>query len=268
MTPRCAVVQMCSGTEVDANLKIAARRIAEAAADGASLVALPENFALMPASANALLACGRDRADDIDAFLAAQAAAHDVVLVAGSYPVTSADESRVYGTCGVYDGAAGRVARYRKMHLFDVVVSDTESYRESDYTAHGEDVVVADTRVGRIGLSICYDMRFPELYRRLVDDGAVILTMPSAFTVSTGRAHWELLLRARAVENQCFVLAPAQVGEHQSGRRTYGHSLLVDPWGEVLGCLPEGEGVCSATMDFERLAAVRATLPALDHRRL
>lgn len=265
---RCALVQMCSGTDVDANLAAARRRIAEAASEGATLVALPENFALMPDGAGALIACARDRADDIDAFLADRAREHGVVLVGGSFPVPSPDADRIYGTCRVYGADGARLASYDKMHLFDVVVSDTESYRESAYTAPGTEIVDVATDVAHLGLSVCYDVRFPELYRELVGRGAQVLSVPSAFTVPTGRAHWEVLLRARAIENQCFVIAPAQVGEHENGRRTYGDSIVIGPWGDVLARLPEGEGICCADIDPAVLEKIRERLPALSHRRL
>lgn len=265
---RAAVIQMCSGTDVDANLASAERLIGDAAGEGARLVALPENFALMPARSSALIDCARERADEIDAFLARQAARHGIVLVGGSFPVPSVDEARVHGSCRLYDESGRSLAAYEKMHLFDVEVSDTESYRESDYTAHGERVVSAVTPLGTIGLSICYDMRFPELYRRLVGEGAHLLSMPSAFTVPTGEAHWNVLLRARAIENLCYVIAPAQAGTHENGRRTFGHSMIVGPFGEVLGCLPRGEGICCADIDLDRLHRVRERLPALSHRRL
>ena len=265
---RCALVQMCSGADIDANLEVAGRRIAEAASEGAALVALPENFALMPDGADALTACARDRSEDIDAFLGARAREHGIVLVGGSFPVPSADEARIHGTCRVYDADGSCLASYAKMHLFDVVVSDTESYRESAYTAHGSEIVDVATDVAHLGLSICYDVRFPELYRELVHRGAQVLSVPSAFTVPTGRVHWEVLLRARAIENQCFVIAPAQVGEHENGRKTYGDSIVIGPWGDVLARLPEGEGVCCADIDLDVVEKVRERLPALSHRRL
>ncbi len=268
MTFRCAVVQTCSGIDIDANLAVAGKRIAEAAADGAELVALPENFALMPDGARSLIACARDRADDIDAFLAGCAREHGVIVVGGSFPTPSADENRIHGTCRVYDATGARLASYVKMHLFDVVVSDNESYRESDYTAHGDAIVDVHTDLARIGLSICYDVRFPELYRELARRGARILAVPSAFTVPTGRAHWEVLLRARAIENQCFVVAPAQFGEHENGRKTYGDSMIVSPWGEILVRREHGEGVSCAEIDLGMLEKVRERLPALDHRRM
>lgn len=268
MKVRWAAIQMCSGVDVDENLDTAGSLIAEAARDGAALVCLPENFALMPKNPGDLVDCARRREDDIDAFLAGQARSHGIVLIGGSVPAPSPHDGRVYGSCRVYSGDGVRVAVYEKMHLFDVVVSDSESYRESAYTAPGSRVVSADTAAGRIGLTICYDMRFPELYRRLAIEGVQAFSVPSAFTVPTGRAHWEVLLRARAIENLSFVIAPAQYGEHANGRKTWGHSMIAGPWGEVLACLPEGEGICCADVDLSVLEDIRARLPALDHRRL
>jgi deaminated glutathione amidase len=268
MTYRCALIQMCSGVDVDVNLATVATRIAQASASGARMVALPENFVLMPRQSRALLDCARERSGEIDAFLAQQARQHGIVLIGGSFPAPTDDATRVHGSCRVYDEHGTRLAAYQKMHLFDVAVTETESYRESDYTAHGEHVASVDTTLGKIGLSICYDMRFPELYRRLVGEGARILSVPSAFTVPTGRAHWEVLLRARAIENQCFVIAPAQAGEHENGRKTFGHSMVISPWGEVLACLPDGEGVCGADIDLSLIDDIRTRLPALSHRRL
>jgi nitrilase len=190
-------------------------------------------------------------------------------IVAGTQPIAVAGDARPANACIVYDAAGRRAARYDKIHLFDVdVAGGRENYRESANAAPGATPVTVDTPAGRVGLSVCYDLRFPELYRKLVSEGAEILAVPSAFTVPTGRMHWEILLRARAVENQAYVVAPAQGGLHPGGRRTYGHTLVVDPWGEVLAVRPEGEGVVLAEIDTDRIREVRRSLPALVNRRL
>lgn len=265
---RWAAIQMCSGTEVDENLEKARHWIAQAVTQGAQLVCLPENFALMAANPESLIACARERGGELGGFMTGEARRHGIILIGGSIPVLAAGEDRVHACCQVYDRDGGLLATYEKMHLFDVTVSDTESYRESAYTAPGSRVVSVETHCGPIGLSICYDMRFPELYRRLVSEGAQAFCMPSAFTVPTGKAHWEIILRARAVENLAYVIAPAQSGVHQNGRATYGHSMIVGPWGNVLSCLADGEGVSTAEIDLSILEGIRARLPVLEHRRL
>ncbi len=263
----CAALQMCSSDNVDHNLEVARGLIADAAKQGAAVVSLPENFALMPTKQSSLLACAMDREDEIVSFLSTQAAQNSVFVIGGSIPSPAADDKRVLGSCRVFNQNGDQLARYDKLHLFDVRVSDTESYAESDYTAPGNKVASVDTPIGRVGLTICYDMRFPELYRLLAAGGAQIMSMPSAFTVPSGRAHWEVLLRARAIENLCFVVAPAQAGKHSSGRQTWGHTMIVSPWGKTLNCLEQGEGVCMAHIDLNQLADTRKRFPALAHRR-
>ena len=261
-------VQMCSGTDVDANLEKARRLVAEAVDNGARMVSLPENFALLADRREDLLACAEERLQDIESFLSALAREHGIVLIGGSIPVPGHDTRRVFGCSIVYDADGNRLAHYEKIHLFDVTVAEGESYRESDYTAPGESISVVSTDMARVGLSICYDMRFPELYRRMASDGAELFSVPSAFTVPTGRAHWEVLLRARAIENFCYVLAAAQYGQHANGRVTWGHSLICDPWGRVVACLPEGEGACVASLDLDELYRIRERVPSLEHRRI
>jgi nitrilase len=269
---RAAAIQMVSGTRVAENLETAARLIAQAAAAGARLVGLPENFALMPAGdAERLAAAERDGAGPIQDFLAAQAKKHRLWLVGGTIPIVSETApGKVRAACLLYDDRGRRVARYDKIHLFDVDLVNGEQYRESRTIEPGAEPVAVPTPFGRVGLAVCYDLRFPELFRRLLDAAGVeIFIVPSAFTAHTGRAHWETLVRARAIENQAFVIAPGQGGLHANGRRTYGHSLIVDPWGEVLACGPgEGEAVLIARLDPARLATVRAAFPATAHRRL
>ena len=264
-----AVIQMTSGAEVHENLHTASQLLQQAARQGAQLVALPENFALMGMSDQDKFAIAENDHDGpMQCWLADTARELGLWIVAGTLPLKLPDESRVAPACLVVNAQGERVARYDKMHLFDVEVDDaTRSYRESDTIAPGKKVVVIDTPIGRLGLAICYDLRFPELFRQLSQQGAEVFVLPSAFTVPTGAAHWEVLLRARAIENQCVVLAAAQGGTHPNGRRTWGHSMVIDPWGEVLDVLPEGEGFVIADCDTQRIQDVRQQLPALQHRR-
>lgn len=263
-----AALQMTSTTDVGANLAEATRLVAEAAGGGASLAVLPENFSLMAGSRDQLLAAGEAYGDGpVQAAMAAAARANGIWIVAGTIPVTASD-GRVRAASIVFDDRGAAVARYDKIHLFDVVLRDGESHFESRVIEPGHEVVVVDTPAGRLGLSVCYDLRFPELYRRLLDAGAQIVSIPSAFTAFTGRAHWEPLVRARAIENLVYVVAAAQVGHHAKGRETHGRSMIVDPWGTVLAERAEGAGVVSARIARERIAELRSQLPSPDHRRL
>lgn len=263
-TMRIAAVQMVSGPDIAQNLRAAGALVAEAAARGARLVALPEYFPLISGNeTDKVRARERDGAGPLQDFLRETAARHKVWLVGGSIPLEASVPDKVRNSCLVYDDTGQRVARYDKIHLFGFM-RGTERYNESQIIEAGDRVVAFDSPVGRVGLSICYDLRFPELYRAM---GAVdLLVVPAAFTHTTGQAHWELLLRARAVENLCYVLASAQGGTHPSGRRTWGESMIVEPWGGVLARLAEGPGVVSAEMDAARIAELRASLPALQHR--
>jgi len=259
---------MTSSADVEANLAEARRLIAEAATEGARLVVLPENFALMAGSRDALLGCGEaDGEGPIQDAMADAAKSHGVWLVAGTIPLRSGRE-KVWAASIVYDEDGHRVARYDKIHLFDASLTGGENHSESRSIEAGTELVVVDTPAGRLGLSVCYDLRFPELYRGLLAAGAQIISIPSAFTAFTGRAHWESLVRARAIENLVYVIAAAQVGQHAKGRETYGHSMIVDPWGEVLTQLPQGSGVVRAECDLSRLAQLRMQLPSTEHRRL
>jgi nitrilase len=207
----------------------------------------------------------------IQAFLSAAAAKHNLWIVCGSMPLVSPeiDAERVYGACPVYDAEGRAQALYRKIHLFDVdLVDEQESYRESNSMYPGGDVVTVDTPIGRIGLTICYDLRFPEMFRQLVDAGATVFTVPAAFTVTTGKAHWHTLLRARAIENLAYVIAPGQYGLHPDDRSTFGHSLICDPWGRILAEQAEGNCVVAADIDPEMPARLRSEFPALSNRRL
>jgi predicted amidohydrolase len=266
---KIAAVQMISGPDVRPNLDTASRRIAEAVRAGARLVALPEYFPLIGATDEARRAAREaPGTGPIQDFLAETARAHGIWLVGGSIPLmpaTTRDPDKLLNSCLVFDDGGRQVARYDKIHLFNFRKGD-EHYDEAATIEAGDRVVAFDTPFGRIGLAICYDLRFPELFRAL---GTVdLLVIPAAFTDTTGRAHWETLLRARAVENQCYVLASAQGGQHPTGRMTHGNSMIIDPWGDVLARLDKGEGVVVAELDAGRIAAVRASLPALQHRRL
>jgi len=265
-TTRVAAVQTVSGGDVGANLAAIEPWVAEAARQGAKLVLLPEYFGIFGARAT-----DKVRVREVDgegaqqAWLSRVARDNVVWLIGGSVPLAVADPERVRSACLVYDSTGRRVARYDKMHLFAFTRGE-ERYDEARTIEPGEEPVVVDTPLGRIGLSVCYDVRFPEFYRCYRE--VTLLVVPSAFTAVTGAAHWHLLLRARAVENQCYVLAAAQGGMHANGRRTYGHSMLIDPWGEVVAELDQGEGVVVGDIDPARIASVRGELPALAHRRL
>ena len=261
---KIAAVQMISGPEVAPNLAIARRLIAEAAAAGAQFVALPEYFPLIGASdGDRLAARERDSSGPIQDFLATAAREHGIWLVGGSIPLFADDAAKLRNSSLAFNPQGERVARYDKIHLFGFR-KGAESYDEAATIERGDQVVTFDTPLGRVGLAICYDLRFPELFRAM---GALdLLVLPAAFTETTGRAHWEMLLRARAVENQCYLLASAQGGLHPTGRMTHGNSMVVDPWGEVLARMDKGEGVVIAEFDPQRIADTRASLPALKHR--
>lgn len=263
-----AAVQMVSGPKVAENLAVAAELLAQAAAGGARLAVLPENFAVMGQREDQLAVREREDEGPLQTFLSAQAARHRLWLVGGTIPlVVPDDERRARASCLVFDDRGRRVARYDKVHLFDVrVVGSAERYAESDTIAPGDCYVVVDTPLGRLGLAVCYDLRFPEQFRAMVEQGMEILALPAAFTATTGKAHWETLLRARAIENQCYVVASAQGGQHANGRETHGDSLVLDPWGEILGRWPQGPGIVLASCDPERLQSVRRQFPALQHR--
>ncbi|WP_347402060.1 carbon-nitrogen hydrolase family protein [Ectothiorhodospira lacustris] len=265
-----AAIQMASGTNLSANLQEAGRLITQAAQADARLVVLPENFALMGMSEHDKVgvreAPGQGPIQD---FLAEQARRHGVWLVGGTVPMACADPGKVHAACLVYDDQGRMVGRYDKIHLFDVHLPDNdEHYEESETIEAGNQVVVVETPFGVMGLSVCYDLRFPELYRGLLDRGAEIVVLPAAFTAVTGRAHWEALVRARAIENQVYVVAAAQGGYHVNGRETHGDSMVVDPWGNVLDRLPRGSGVVTGTLDRERQQSIRRSFPSIYHRRL
>ncbi|MBC2770330.1 carbon-nitrogen hydrolase family protein [Pusillimonas minor] len=262
---RVAALQTVSSASVDDNLLQAGQLIERAAGDGASLLALPEYFCLMGHhDSDKVTIREKPGSGPVQDFLAEQAQRHGVWLVGGTLPLESPDTDRIYNTTLVFNPAGEVVARYDKIHLFGFR-KGTEAYDESVSIRPGENPPQSfETPVGKVGLSICYDLRFPELYRAF---GAVsLIVVPAAFTYTTGSAHWETLLKARAIENQCYVLAAAQGGKHQNGRRTWGHSMLVDPWGDVVDCVAEGPGIAAGTLDLQRMADVRNALPALQHR--
>jgi predicted amidohydrolase len=268
---RVAAIQMVSAPEVDANLAAAGRLIEQAAGEGAGLVALPEYFCILGRhETDKVKVREKDAAEPggggpIQDFLAGAALRNKVWLIGGTVPFASSDPVRVRSACCVFDALGNRVARYDKIHLFSFR-QGAENYDETRTMQPGDELVTLESPFGRLGLSVCYDVRFPELYRTKVPID--IWFVPSAFTATTGAAHWETLLRARAVENLCYVVAPAQGGTHPNGRRTHGHTMIVGPWGEVLAQQPEGEAVVIAEIDHARINEVRASLPALDNRRI
>jgi predicted amidohydrolase len=265
---RVAAVQMTSGPEVAANLENAGALLEQAARSGARIAVLPENFSFMGLrDADKRAIAERQGVGPVQDFLSSRARELKLWVVAGTTPISEMPGERVAAACLVYDERGERVARYDKMHLFDVAIPGREEkYRESGNVAPGSRLELVPTPAGMLGLSVCYDMRFPEMYRPMSAAGAQWFTMPSAFTVPTGRAHWEALLRARAIENLSFVVAAAQWGRHASGRETYGDSMIIDYWGSVLARLPEGQGVVVATLDLAAQRAARQDFPALSHR--
>jgi predicted amidohydrolase len=265
---RVAALQMNSSADVSQNLELAGRLLTEAAGKGCVLAVLPENFAFMGAR-------GRDKLQHaeklgtgpIQEFLSCTASENQLWIVSGSIPLKSSEPERCYGATLVMDADGNTKGCYRKIHLFDVDMPDLdESYRESASLKPGDKLVVQDTPAGCLGLSICYDLRFPEVYRRLTEMGAVVLSVPAAFTSVTGKAHWHTLLRARAIENLAYVIAPGQFGQHSDGRTTFGHSLIADPWGRILAEAAEGDCVISADLDLDLPHKLRREFPALSHR--
>jgi predicted amidohydrolase len=265
---RVAAIQMNSTHEIEANLEQAQRHLAEAARLGALLAALPENFAFMGKDSGDKRAVAEpDGAGRIQNFLADTARRLKIWIVGGTVPLRQDADGRVAAACLVYKSDGQRLARYDKIHLFDVdVPGSVESHRESAHTTPGRDPRVVETPVGKLGLAVCYDMRFPELFRVLSRQGAELFVVPSAFTVPTGRAHWESLLRARAIENLCGLIAPAQWGVHSNGRETFGDSMIIDHWGKVLARMAHGTGCVVADIDAAARIDARARFPALEHR--
>ena len=263
---KVAAIQMVSSIQIQENIETARKLIAQAAEQGAKLVCLPEYWPSI----------GRNDAEKLDQaeefgkgpvqeFMAEVAKEHGIWLIGGTLSLVAPVENKVLNTTLVYDPQGKVISRYDKIHLFSYA-SGSEAYDESQYIASGDDVISFETPFGRVGLTVCYDLRFPELFRALGE--CALIVVPSAFTYTTGKVHWEILLRARAIENQCYVMAPAQGGRHETGRRTWGQTVLIDPWGQIIGELQEGEGVVLGELDQSLLASVREKLPALKHRRL
>ncbi len=271
-TLRAATIQMQSTPDVARNLDAAFRLVAQAARDGAQLAVLPEYFCVMGHGDEAKLHVAEADGDGaIQHALSAMAREHRLWLIGGTLPIRTADPAHARNACCVVAPDGTRAARYDKIHLFRYA-NERESYDEARTLEPGDTPTVVTAQIAdrawRVGLTICYDLRFPELYRELANPPVDIITVPAAFTHTTGQAHWEVLLRARAIENQCFVIASAQSGKHENGRRTWGHSMIIDPWGDVVAqCESDGEGVAVANLDIARLDAVRSQLPALGHRR-
>ena len=269
------LIQHCAGDDVAANLLRAGELISNAVDQGASVVLLPEAFAYIGSDAGkrAILEPldpnepGQRPDTPILDWCRHMATSHGIDLIAGGFHEASADPTRSYNTCVHFTKDGRIVARYRKIHLFDVALDDGTVLNESARTLPGKDTVTTELAFGRLGLSVCYDLRFPYLYQRLVDAGAIAVCVPSAFTATTGAAHWHTLLKARAIETQSYVLAPAQHGQHNDRRRSYGHSLIIDPWGRTTAELAQGDGVVVARIDPAEVHAVRRQLPSLEHRR-
>ena len=261
---------MASGPNVKANLEEVEKLINTAVQQEAKLVVLPENFAIMGLTElDKVTHAEAEGEGPIQQFLSQQASKYGIWIVGGTIPIESSTTGKVYGASLLYNDSGEMIARYDKIHLFDVLLEDSnESYNESETIESGDDVVVVETPFGKLGMAVCYDLRFPELFRAMADVGMEICVLPSAFTSLTGRAHWEALLRARAIENLCYMIAPDQGGYHKSGRETYGDSMIIDPWGVVLNRLPHGTGVVVSDIDLVKLRKTRKNFPALLHKRL
>ncbi|WP_198245226.1 carbon-nitrogen hydrolase family protein [methane-oxidizing endosymbiont of Gigantopelta aegis] len=265
----CAAIQMASSPNVSANLLSAGQLIAEAADAGAKLIVLPENFAIMGEHEQDKVKVREVEGEGpIQDFLSNTAKKYGVWLVGGTIPLVANADNKVRAACLVYNDQGEQVARYDKIHLFDVNVPGTdEVYKESDSIEAGNYIGMVDTPYGKLGIAVCYDLRFPEFFRTAATEGVEILAVPAAFTAETGAAHWEVLLRARAIENQCYVIASNQGGFHINGRKTFGHSMIIDPWGVILDCYKTGTGFVRADIDLEKLEKMRQSFPVLQHRR-
>ena len=261
---------MASGPNVTANLEEAEKLIQIAVQQGAELVVLPENFAIMGMTETDKVGIAQKMGSgQLQDYLAEQSRKHEIWLVGGTIPLESDSPDKVSAACLLYNDKGEMVTRYDKIHLFDVTIEDSnESYNESETIAPGNKIVVTDTPFGRLGLAVCYDLRFPELFRAMADEGMEICAIPSAFTNQTGKAHWESLLRARAIENLCFVIAADQGGYHVNGRETFGDSMIIDQWGTITNRLPNGTGVVVSNINLSRLENTRKAFPVLTHKRM
>ena len=270
MQKKVAVLQMTSSSNILNNLDTIDRQLSLIKKDNISLVVLPENFAFMGHSEQDKLSIAEDyKNGPIQNAISKMAIKYKLWLVAGSVAIKSHDPKRCYASSLVFNDDGDIIERYDKIHLFDVTVSDTESHKESNSTVSGNKIKIIDTPVGRIGLSICYDLRFPEMYRQLRDLQADIFIVPAAFTFDTGKVHWHTLLKARAIENICYVLASNQAGEHENGRKTYGHSIIISPWGEIESeCDGQETGVAMSFIDLNQMNNIRKKFPCLIHRKL
>lgn len=269
--PKIAAIQMCSSNEVDDNLIVAKKLMKEAAEHGAKIVVLPEMFAMIGlAASKEIIKVQEDyKGGRIQEFLATEALKNNIWIVGGTIPISCKDKNKIRAACIVYDNKGLAVARYDKIHLFDVTLSKDEAYRESDTVEEGDQLAVVDTPLGKLGIAVCYDIRFPAMFTKLCNQGAEIIAIPAAFTVSTGEAHWKLLARSRAVENFCYVVGAAQGGTHKSGRNTYGHSVIVEPWGAIISeKIEQGPGVIYGTIDLSHLHKIRASIPVHKHQKL
>ena len=267
---RVAVIQMVSTADVETNLQTAADLIQQAVTDHGEFLVLPENFPLMGHEEHDKVAILEPQGEGpIQDFLKIQANQHSIWLMGGSIPLQASVPDKIRAACLLYNPTGECIARYDKMHLFDVSVDSggDETYNESGTIEAGDQIVVAKTPFANIGMSICYDLRFPELYRKMHTQDVNMITVPSAFTATTGKAHWESLLRARAVENLCYIVASNQGGTHINERETWGHSMIMDPWGEVLAVVNEGPGFACAGVDMDQLQNLRKTFPTLEHRK-
>lgn len=267
---KVAAIQMASGPNVKANLEEAEKLIKAAVQQQAELIVLPENFAIMGMTETDKVSIAEPMGTGpLQDYLSEQSRRHGIWLVGGTIPIKSEQAGKVSAASLLYNDKGESVARYDKIHLFDVTIEGSnESYNESETIASGDEVVVIDTPFGRLGMAVCYDLRFPELFRAMADVGMEICVLPSAFTSQTGRAHWESLLRARAIENLCFIIAADQGGYHVNGRETYGDSMIIDQWGTIINRLPNGTGVVVSDIDLMRLETTRKAFPVLDHKRL
>lgn len=267
---RVAAIQMTSGVTVAANLVAAAERLSAAAEKEIELVVLPENFAAMSHRESDRCALAEVEGQGaVQEFLSDQAVRNNLWIVGGTVPMQSADPSRPYASTLIYNPAGEQVARYDKMHLFDVgIPGQEEQYRESAHTSPGDRPVIFETPWGRMLPAICYDLRFPELFRRVAKNSPQVITVPAAFTVATGRAHWSALLKARAIENLSYVIAAAQVGTHENGRQTWGHSMIVSPWGEILAEAADDDAIVTCSLDLDQQTKLRKKFPVLKHQRM